>query len=154
MQSSKCEDLFSVVWRKDEDVVQKLLTDFAQGSRWVKGCSRWVERRAGGEEKGRGERWMWLSGRVTARLQVLFGLFMSCRRFTPLSPLPLSLLSHFSSPSFPLLLLHSPLQLAPLFFQYFLSACRWLPCPLHALWLWFSLSFTLLLLLISPALFK
>lgn len=133
MQSSKCEDLFSVVWRKDEDVVQKLLTDFAQGSRWVKGCSRWVERRAGGEEKGRGERWMWLSGRVTARLQVLFGLFMSCRRFTPLSPLPLSLLSHFSSPSFPLLLLHSPLQLAPLFFQYFVGlSMTSLPpsCPL------------------------
>lgn len=72
--------------------------------------SRWLERRAGGEKKGRGERWMVAVGKVTAKLQVLFWLFMSSSRLTPLPP-----------PSF---LLHSPLPLASVFFQYFISATQ------------------------------
>lgn len=73
--------------------------------------SRWLERRAGDEKKGRGERWMVAVRRVTAKLQVLFWLFMSFSRLTPLPP-PSSLL------------LHSPLLLASVFFQYSISATQ------------------------------
>lgn len=80
---------------------------FAQGSRWMKGCSRWVERRAWRWRRREEESDGWLSGRVTARLKVLFRLFMSSRRFTPLS------LSSLPPPS--PFLLHSPLKLVWLF---------------------------------------
>lgn len=73
--------------------------------------SRWLERRAGDEKKGRGERWMVAVRKVTAKLQVLFWLFMSSSRLTPLPPPPS-------------LLLHSPLPLALVFFQYFISAIQ------------------------------
>lgn len=84
--------------------------------------SWWLERRAGDEKQGRGERWMVAVGKVTAKLQVLFWLFMSSRRLTPLPP---------PSP----LLLHSPLPLASALFQYFISATQSHPCPLRGLWL-------------------
>lgn len=132
MQSCKMKHLCTVTWRLDEDVVQKLLTDFCSESRWMKGCSRWVERRAGGEEKGRGERWIVAVGKSDCETPSPLSAIYVLQEVHPFPSFP------FSSPSFPLLL-HSPLQLASLFFQYFLSACQWLPCPLPGLWLWLSL---------------
>lgn len=44
--------------------------------------------------------------------------------------------SPFFSPLLPLCSL--PSWLTPLFLSSSLSACQWLPCPLHALWLWLS----------------
>lgn len=97
-------------------VVQKLLTGFAQGSRWMKGCSRWVERRAGGEEKGEesggcGCREEWLQGFKSSFAYLCLSggsplSLLSFPPFTRFSPLPspcystplLNLLHIFSQP--------------------------------------------------------
>lgn len=61
---------------------------FAQSpDEWRAAADEWrgglVVRRRGEESDG-----LWLSGRVTARLQDLFQLFMSSERFTPFPPFP------------------------------------------------------------------
>lgn len=78
--------MWGSVWRRDGDVLQKLLTDGAQGSRWTEGCGGWAEAWRRGEGERRGER-VWLSRGATASLQILFCLFMSSRRFSLFFPL-------------------------------------------------------------------
>lgn len=81
----------SVTCQWPEDVVVGIvLTAVVQGCRWMKQMSGEEGRRWGGGEEKRGEWWAVAVGRVTARLQMLFTLFISSRRFTPFPPrLPL-----------------------------------------------------------------
>lgn len=111
----------SVTCQWPEDVVVGIvLTAVVQGCRWMKQMSGEEGRRWRGGEEKRGEWWAVAVGRVTARLQMLFTLFISSRRFTPFPP------QTSSSPSFSLRL-HSPPQITDVFFQYSLSAAnQWL----------------------------
>lgn len=122
MQTDKycLPNVMSYVVLCSNSVVQKLLTGFVQGSRWMEGCSRWVERRAGGEEKGEE------SGGCGCREEWLQSFKSSFAYLCLSGGSPLSLLSFLSFTSF------SPLP-SPCYSTLLLNLFRSFSQPLYLL---------------------